>query len=94
MQTPCRRRCVRVVRPAPARTTASLHRSPGRRGQRPDLYPVGLADLDQLAERIMAFPERYNAIEPFDWAYTRDYFHDVLRRLAEHDDTTAALEAG
>jgi transposase len=46
-------------------------------------------DLGELAERILAFQERYNTTaEPFDWKYTRTDLNEYLRRLAKHEDLT------
>lgn len=40
--------------------------------QRKAVSPNNFRDLDELAERITAFQDRYNATaEPFDWTYTR-----------------------
>ena len=48
-------------------------------------------DLDQLAERVLAFQERYNATaRPFDWKYTRADLNDYLHRLSKHDHAPAA----
>jgi transposase len=50
------------------------------------ISPTDFADLDDLASRILAFQDRYNATaEPFDWTYTRDDLHTFLRRLRDHD---------
>jgi len=51
--------------------------------QRKAITPVDFADLDDLATRILAFQDRYNATaEPFDWRYTRDDLNAFLTRLA------------
>jgi transposase len=48
-------------------------------------------DLDQLAKRVLAFQNRYNATaEPFDWKYTRADLNDYLHRLNKHDHELAA----
>jgi len=40
--------------------------------QRKAIQPNDFRDLDALAERVMAFQERYNlSANPFDWTYTR-----------------------
>jgi hypothetical protein len=40
--------------------------------QRKAITPADFTDLDDLAERILAFQARYNATaRPFDWTYTR-----------------------
>ena len=50
--------------------------------QRKAIAPVDFADLEDLAERILAFQTRYNATaEPFDWRYTRDDLNALLARL-------------
>jgi transposase len=52
--------------------------------QRKAISPVDFADLDDLATRILAFQDRYNAAaEPFDWTYTRADLNAFLTRLAE-----------
>ncbi len=54
--------------------------------QRKAISPADFTDLDHLAERVLAFQERYNtAAEPFDWTYTRDDLNNFLRRLGERD---------
>jgi len=50
--------------------------------QRKAIAPVDFADLDDLAERILSFQDRYNATaEPFDWRYTRNDLSTLLARL-------------
>lgn len=62
--------------------------------QRKAISPADFRSLDELAERILAFQDRYNATaDPFDWTYTRDDLNDYLRRLAEHDDPAANSKA-
>jgi hypothetical protein len=42
-----------------------------------------LGGLDDLAKRILAFQERYNAgATPFSWNYTRADLNNYLHRLA------------
>jgi hypothetical protein len=54
----------------------------------------GRYDLDDLAERIMAFQDRYNATAaPFDRTYTRDDLNAFLRSMANHDDSLAMRQA-
>lgn len=54
--------------------------------QRKATSPGDFRDLDQLAERILGFQNRYNATAtPFDWTYTRDDLNAFLRRLGDHD---------
>lgn len=58
--------------------------------QRKAISPVDFADLDALAERILAFQAHYNsAAQPFDWTYTRADLNAFLNRLP--DTPPAAL---
>ena len=51
--------------------------------QRKAITPGDFVDLDALAQRILAFQDRYNTTaEPFDWRYTRDDLNAFLTRLA------------
>ena len=51
--------------------------------QRKAITPGDFANLGDLAARILAFQDRYNATaEPFDWRYTRDDLNTFLTRLA------------
>jgi hypothetical protein len=51
--------------------------------QRKAIQPNDFRDL-ALAERVMAFQERYNLnANPFDWTYTRTDLNAFLRRLDE-----------
>ena len=55
--------------------------------QRKAISPNDFPDLDHLAERIMAFQDRYNTTAtPFDWTYTRD---DLNAFLAASTSTTS-----
>lgn len=46
------------------------------------ITPNDFDDLNQLAERILGFQDRYNTTAtPFDWTYTRDDLNAFLRRL-------------
>ena len=50
--------------------------------QRKAITTGDFADLDDLADRILAFQHRYNhTAEPFGWKYTRDDLNDYLDRL-------------
>lgn len=50
--------------------------------QRKAISPIDFAGLDHLAERILAFQDRYNATaNPFDWRYSRDDLNAFLRRI-------------
>ena len=54
--------------------------------QRKAITSGDFTDLDQLAARILAFQDRYNATaEPFDWTYTRHDLNDYLTRLRSRD---------
>ena len=56
--------------------------------QRKAINPNDFADLDALAERVLAFQERYNTqAAPFDWTYTRHDLNTFLRRLDNHDQS-------
>jgi transposase len=50
--------------------------------QRKAISPVDFADLDALAERILAFQARYNtSAEPFDWTFTRSDLQALTDRM-------------
>ncbi|TAN34220.1 IS630 family transposase [bacterium] len=50
--------------------------------QRKAIATGDFADLDDLAQRILAFQDRYNqAAEPFGWKYTRHHLNRYLDRL-------------
>ena len=54
--------------------------------QRKAIATGDFADLEELAERILAFQDRYNATaDPFDWKYNRTDLNDYLTRLRRHD---------
>jgi len=54
--------------------------------QRKAIDPGDFPHLDALAERVLAFQDRYNAkANPFDWTYTRDDLNAFLHRLDDHD---------
>jgi len=54
--------------------------------QRKAIKPGNFRDLDHLAERVLAFQDRYNTTaKPFDWNYTRNDLNDFLTRLDEHE---------
>ena len=54
--------------------------------QRKAIASGDFVDLDQLADRILAFQDHYNATaEPFDWTYTRSDLNDYLARLRRRD---------
>jgi len=50
--------------------------------QRKAVSPVDFTDLDALADRILAFQDRYNTnATPFDWTFTRTDLHALLDRF-------------
>ena len=59
--------------------------------QRQAIADADFADLEALADRIIAFQSRYNTMaEPFDWKYTRHDLNDYLRRMGAHEPMLAA----
>ena len=62
--------------------------------QRKVLIPNDFADLDALAERLLAFQQRYEqAAEPFAWKFTRHDLDRLLSRLAEHEPLASSSVA-
>ena len=62
--------------------------------QRKVLTPNDFADLEALAECLMAFQERYErAAEPFAWKFTRYDLDRLLSRLAEHEPLASSFVA-
>jgi hypothetical protein len=58
--------------------------------QRKVIKPGDFTDLDQLAQRLLAFQDRYNATaEPFDWRFGRKSLDRLLERLTTHEPLTA-----
>jgi hypothetical protein len=58
--------------------------------QRKAITTGDFADLNDLAQRILAFEDRYNQnAEPFGWQYTRDDLNRHLDRL-NNDGTLRA----
>jgi DDE superfamily endonuclease len=54
--------------------------------QRKVLTPNDFTDLDQIRRRLADFEIRYNAIaQPFNWRFTRSDLHDLIDRLAAHE---------
>src|SRR3954451_19859830 len=54
--------------------------------QRKVITPGDFANLPELAARLLAFHNRYNATaEPFDWHFTRSSLDRMLERLAIHE---------
>ena len=53
--------------------------------QRKVIKPGDFANLDALAERLLAFQDRYNTTaEPFNWRFGRRSLNRLLERLAIH----------
>jgi hypothetical protein len=53
--------------------------------QRKVVNPNDFFDTDQIARRLAAFEDRYNAIAvPFDWRFGRDDLDKFLTRLDAH----------
>jgi hypothetical protein len=47
--------------------------------------PNDFTDTDQIAQRLAAFEQRYNAMaEPFDWRFGRDDLDKLMARLETH----------
>ncbi len=62
--------------------------------QRKAISPNKFRDLDELAERITAFQDRYNATaEPFDWTYIRADLNAYLKRLTDHEPESRTHQA-
>ena len=62
--------------------------------QRKAISPVDFPDLDALAQRILAFQDRYNqAATPFDWTFTRTDLRALLDRIGPPEKTTALQTA-
>jgi transposase len=58
--------------------------------QRKVIKPQDFNDLDVLADRLLAFQDRYNATAvPFEWRFTRKSLDRLLERLALHDKQAA-----
>jgi transposase len=58
--------------------------------QRKVIKPGDFADLEDLADRLMAFQDRYNATaEPFDWHFGRKSLDRLLERLTVHEPLAA-----
>ena len=53
--------------------------------QRKVVNPRDFADLDALAERLVAFEARYNSTaRPFDWTFTRVQLLELCQRIDAH----------
>lgn len=58
------------------------------------LTPNDLTDLDALADRILAFQDRYNATAtPFEWKFTRTDLDRLLQRIATREPTPTTAQA-
>lgn len=62
--------------------------------QRKVVTPNDFYDLADVADRLMAFQDRYNfTARPFNWRYTRQDLHDLLKRLSAHQPRTLPTAA-
>ncbi|MBT2391443.1 IS630 family transposase [Streptomyces sp. ISL-1] len=67
--------------------------------QRKVVSPNDFTDLDQVADRLRAFEDRYNAkAQPFQWRFTTSDLDDLLARLDRHttdppEESSVALAA-
>ena len=62
--------------------------------QRKAISPVDFADLDALADRILAFQNRYNrAATPFDWTFGRRDLRALLDRIGPTEQSTTLTTA-
>ena len=62
--------------------------------QRKVVTPNDFADLEVLAERLLAFQERYErAARPFAWKFTRHDLDRLLSRLAEREPLASSSVA-
>ncbi|HEX3306732.1 MAG TPA: transposase [Streptosporangiaceae bacterium] len=58
--------------------------------QRKLIKPNDFADLDELADRLLSFQDRYNTTaEPFDWHFGRKSLDRLLERLNVHEPQAA-----
>jgi len=66
--------------------------------QRKVVTPNDFTDLNEVADRLRAFEDRYNATaQPFQWKFTTSDLDDLLARLdrhtAEHPEESSAAPA-
>jgi hypothetical protein len=62
--------------------------------QRKVIRPGDFADLDVLAERLIAFEARYNTTaQPFDWTFTRADLLELCRRIDHHQPAGSPARA-
>lgn len=53
--------------------------------QRKALTPNDLPTLEAVQQRLLAFQQHYEQVAtPFEWKFTRDDLHELLKRLAKH----------
>jgi hypothetical protein len=53
--------------------------------QRKALTPNDLPTLEAVEQRVLAFQHHYEQVAtPFEWKFTRDDLHHLLKRLAQH----------
>ena len=53
--------------------------------QRKVVTPNDFTDLNEVADRLRAFEDRYNATaQPFQWKFTTSDLDDLLARLDRH----------
>ena len=58
--------------------------------QKKVVSPNDFASLEQLSQTLLAFTSRYNqAAKPFNWKFTAADLTDLLRRVSEHEQTSA-----
>ena len=58
--------------------------------QKKVVSPNDFASLEQLSGTLLAFVTRYNqTAKPFNWKFTAADLTDLLRRISEHEQTTA-----
>jgi hypothetical protein len=56
--------------------------------------PNDFDSIEQIAERLAAFEDRYNTVaKPFDWTFTRADLNKLLERIAAHDLVAPAPSA-
>ena len=52
--------------------------------------PQDFKDSDALEERLLGFQDRYNRTAiPFNWRFGRKSLHELLERLATHENPAA-----
>jgi transposase len=62
--------------------------------QRKVIKPGDFADLDALADRLVAFEARYNTTaRPFDWTFTRTDLIELCRRIEDREPPRALGQA-